>query len=104
MGSSEFSENTKVACHGIHTELEIGFTGFFFFLIFTKGDKRIRLLSSRADVLMKISKVVNSQRPCALHTQTGVGTAQLYSQKSHKMALLLLPRPDHGDPSEERLQ
>ena len=33
---------------------------FFFFLIFTKGDKRVRLLSSRADVLMKISKVVNS--------------------------------------------
>lgn len=36
------------------------------FLIFTKGDKWVRLLNSRTDVLVKIAKVVNSQRPFAL--------------------------------------
>lgn len=31
------------------------------------------MLNSRADVLMEISKVVNSQKPYVLHNQTGEG-------------------------------
>lgn len=31
------------------------------------------MLTSRSDVLIKISKVVNSQKACAVHIQTGEG-------------------------------
>lgn len=50
--------------------------GFIFcFLIFIRGYQRFGLLNSRADVI-KLSKVVTSQKVCAVHTQTGEGVKQ----------------------------
>lgn len=75
--------------------------GFIFcFLIFIKGYQWFRLLNSRADVI-KLSKVVTSQKVCAVHTQTGEGveTALWFSQEHQEVALLLLPEPDHRDPA-----
>lgn len=61
----EFSENTKVV---IESRLIRGL--ILCFLMFIEGNQWIRLLTSKSDVLTKISKVVNSQTGGAVHSHT----------------------------------